>query len=86
MTQEAITSQIMTLIQEHTGAEEPLSLETTLEDDLAIDSLERVELAVKLEKIFGIALANSKLRHCVTIGDFIQLVIGAEQEKSAINV
>ncbi|TMC20167.1 MAG: hypothetical protein E6J34_13375 [Chloroflexi bacterium] len=86
MIQETITSHIMALVKEHTGIEDALSPETNLEDDLAIDSLERVELAIKMEKAFGVALANSKLRHTLTIGDLIQLVIHAEQDKRVINV
>jgi len=86
MTQEAITSRIIAIIKEHVGTEDALFPETDLEEDLAFDSLERVELAIKLEKAFGIALANSKLRNSVTIGDLIQLVICAEQERRILNV
>jgi acyl carrier protein len=74
LTQEAIASQVEEIVREHVGADEALTPEIHLQDDLAIDSLERVELGIKLEKTFGVALANEKIRSVVTLGDFIQLV------------
>jgi acyl carrier protein len=74
ITQETIASQVEEIVREHIGTDEELSPETHLLDDLAVDSLERVELGIKIEKAFGIALANDKIRDTNTIGDFIQLV------------
>jgi len=74
ITQEAIASRIEEIIKEHIGTDEVLTPETHLQDDLAVDSLERVELGIKLEKAFGISLTNDKVRNVVTLGDFIQLV------------
>jgi len=75
LTQEAIASRIEEIIQEHIGTDEVLTSETHLQDDLAVDSLERVELGIKLEKAFGISLTNDKIRNVITLGDFIQLVV-----------
>jgi acyl carrier protein len=75
LTQEAIASRIEEIIKEHIGTDEVLTLETHLLDDLAVDSLERVELGIKLEKAFGISLTNDKVRNVITLGDFIQLVV-----------
>jgi acyl carrier protein len=75
LTQEAIASRIEEIVKEHIGADEALTPETHLQDDLAVDSLERVELGIKLEKAFGIELTNEKVRNIVTLGDFIQLVV-----------
>lgn len=74
ITQETIASQIEEIIKEHIGSDEILTSETHLQDDLSIDSLERVELGIKLEKTFGITLDNDQIRKVVTLGDFIQLV------------
>lgn len=74
LTQEAIASRIAEIIKEHIGSDEALTPTTHLQDDLAVDSLERVELGIKLEKAFGIELTNEKVRNVVTLGDFIQLV------------
>lgn len=74
LTQEAIASQVEDVIRAHVGADEVLTPETHLQDDLAVDSLERMELGIKLEKAFGIELANEKIRRVSTLGDFIQLV------------
>lgn len=77
-----IASRVEEIVKEHIGTEEALPPETDL-DELDIDSLERVELGVKLEKVFSITLANDKIRHSVTVGDLAQIVSDAEQEKSA---
>jgi len=74
-TQEAVALRVEEIIQEHIGTDETLTLETHLQDDLAVDSLERVELGIKLEKAFGIVLTNDKLRTVSTLGDFIQLIV-----------
>jgi acyl carrier protein len=80
-----IASRVEQIVKEHIGSEDALSPEVFLQEELDIDSLERVELGVKLEKTFGIALANEKIRNTVTLGDLIQLVIDAQQEKSSVN-
>jgi acyl carrier protein len=85
LTQEAIASRIEEIIEEHIGSDEELTPETNLQDDLGVDSLERVELGIKLEKTFGIALSNEKVRTVATLGDFIQLVVlqvKAQQEEA----
>jgi acyl carrier protein len=74
ITQDAIASQVEEIIKEHIGSDEPLTLETNLQDDLSIDSLERVELGIRLEKTFGITLDNNQIRKVVTLGDFIELI------------
>ncbi len=86
LTQEAIASHIEEIIKEHIGTDEVLTPETNLQDDLAVDSLERVELGIKLEKAFGIVLTNDKVRNVVTLGDFIQLVVlQVKQQKGEEN-
>lgn len=52
-----------------------LTPETLLEDELEIDSLERVELGIKLEKTFLLQLSDSDIRECTTLGDLMCLLI-----------
>ena len=83
LTQDSITSRVEEIVKEHIGEDIDLSPQTRLEEDLSIDSLERIELGIKLEKVFGIKLANDKLRHSTTLEDFIQLVSRAQQGSRA---
>ncbi|GCE21256.1 acyl carrier protein [Dictyobacter kobayashii] len=73
-----VSSEIEALVKEHVSMDVDLSPDTLLEDDLSVDSLERVELGVKLEKKFGISLPDDKIRQSATVGDLIQLVLDAQ--------
>lgn len=85
LSKEDIALRVEEIVKAHVGSDDALPMETHLQDDLDVDSLERVELGVKLEKAFDITLANEKVRSCVTFGDLIQMVVDAKQEKSALN-
>ncbi len=50
-----------------------VTVETPLES-LSIDSLERVELALQLEKHFHITLDDQQVKRCLTVGDVTTLV------------
>lgn len=80
LTQASITARIEAMLREHTGTERELSPMTLLDDDLEMDSLERVELGLKLEKEFAVQLPDGKVRRSVTEGDLIQLVLLARPE------
>lgn len=45
-------------------------------DDLAIDSLEYLQMIVNLEKIFGIKIEEKDLEPVVTMGDLCRVVDG----------
>lgn len=77
LTKQEITTRIEELIQEHIGEELEITPETSLEEGLEIDSIERVEIGIKLEKTFGITLADDKIRKSATVGDLIQIVTDA---------
>jgi acyl carrier protein len=83
LTQDSISTRVEEIVKEHIGEDIDLSPQTLLEEDLSIDSLERIELGIKLEKAFGIKLANDQLRRSTTIEDFIQLVSSARQGSRA---
>ena len=71
--QDSITSSVEQIIRQQIGTNDELSLETDLLNDLAIDSLELVELGLKIEKKFGQKLPIAELRGCATIGELIEL-------------
>ena len=78
-TQEQIFTTIKEVVLAHLGADTVLYPDTQLEDDLAIDSLELVELAVKLEKLFDIEVGNQQVRCCKTLQDLTGLVQSTKQ-------
>ncbi len=51
--------------------EEKIALEATLADDLGIDSLDAVELAMALEEEFGIKLSDDELQAMKTVKDIV---------------
>jgi len=72
--QDSVASRVKEIICEHVGSDMVLSLETDLLNDLAMDSLEFVELGLKMEKEFGVKIPIAELRRCVTVEEVIQLV------------
>ncbi len=47
---------------------------TTSFTELGIDSIERVDLTLQLEKQFGIQLPDQRVKTCKTIGELVNLV------------
>lgn len=80
-TQEAISSRVEEIIRQHVGSDMVLSPETDLINDLGMDSLELVELGLKMGKEFGIKIPAAELRRCVTVEEVIQLVQQIKQDQ-----
>src|SRR5262245_20543715 len=53
------------------------TLDSSLERDVGLDSLGRIELLARLEKAFGVRLAEDVLGSAETPGDLLQAVLGA---------
>lgn len=81
-----VTERVSEILQEYLGPDVPFSPESDLLHDLGMDSLEQVELALKLEKDFSIKIPIADLRSCVTVEEVIQLVERILSEKEAKNV
>ena len=66
----------------HPGAPHtrPITLESTLERDLGLDSLSRVELAVRIERAFGIALPEQTLADMQTLRDVLDALPSAVEK------
>lgn len=71
-----ITEGIAEIIQEVTAGNvtETVSQEASLRDDLDIDSLAIVEIAVRVEEAFGVKIPNSTLDGFATVGDMVRHV------------
>jgi len=53
---------------------ERITSSALLDDDLDIDSLGRVELALALEEAFGFYLPDEELEDITTVGDIVSLI------------
>ena len=72
--QEQSFRDVQQAIVEHFGVDSSEITEDTSFQDLEIDSLERVELVVGLEKQLGISLNTPQVQKCVTVGNLVDLV------------
>ena len=69
-----VTERVYEILQRHLGSGITFSPESDLLNDLGMDSLEQVELGLKLEKDFRIKIPIAYLRSCITVGEVIELV------------
>jgi acyl carrier protein len=81
-TQAQLTTQIEELVREHVGSSTPIPLDADLINDLGMDSLELVELSLKLEKQLGVKFSIADIRRCATLDDVIQLASQVIQDQS----
>jgi len=56
----------------------PVRAESRLDADLGLDSLARVELAVFLERAFGVAVPETRLAELATVADLARFVAGRQ--------
>ncbi|WP_049156845.1 acyl carrier protein [Corynebacterium aurimucosum] len=66
-------SELTRLITKVTGVEEGLEREAKLED-LGVESLERIELAVRLEEACGVRLTEETMLSVTTVGELAEYV------------
>ena len=64
-------TELTCLITKVTGVEEGLEREATLED-LGVESLERIELAVRLEEACGVRLNEETMLSVTTVGELAE--------------
>ncbi len=84
--QEDVSARVEKIIQQQIGNDIPLSLDTNLQEDLDMDSLELVELGIALENEFDVSIPDAKVRRCATFNDIVQLIMHTEQEQEAKRV
>ncbi len=60
------------IIVDNLGIEsETISLDSHLQDDLGIDSLDAVELALQIEEVTGVAIPDDAFAQMKTVGDIV---------------
>ena len=74
MTIEKLNEHILSLVQESTETDFPITPETHLIRDMGLSSVEIMLLISDLEDHFDINISPTQLRHAQTIGDLTRLV------------
>lgn len=67
--------QIKQVLVDAIGVDEALvKPEATLKEDLGIDSLSAVELALELESVFDVRIEDEELLKLITVNDIIEIL------------
>jgi acyl carrier protein len=74
MTHTEVFKAVTGILREHLQVSEPLSLETELQRDLALDSLRQLTFVVELENRFRICFDAEDEHELNTLGDVVRLV------------
>lgn len=80
-TQDEIVAELAQIIEEVTGIEpSEVTLEKSFIDDLDIDSLSMVEIAVQTEDKYGVKVPDEDLAGLRTVGDIVNYIQKLEAE------
>lgn len=83
LTQEQIVEELGKIIEEVTGIEpSEVTIEKSFVDDLDIDSLSMVEIAVQTEDKYGVKIPDEDLASLKTVGDAVAYIQKLEAENS----
>src|SRR5699024_10727015 len=81
LSQEEIISNLAEIIEEVTGIEpSEVTVEKSFVDDLDIDSLSMVEIAVQTEDKYGVKIPDEDLAGLRTVGDVVTYIQKLEEE------
>lgn len=72
-----VSDTVKGIIAEHRrrNSGEPLADTDGLIKDLGFDSLDLVTITIRVENVLEISIDDLKVDECVTVGDFVQLVV-----------
>lgn len=73
---EAITK---TLVETYNVPTEKITMEALFEDDLGLDSIDSIELVMKLEDLFQVQVSEDEAKSIKTVWDAVKLI---ESKKS----
>lgn len=74
---------IKELLVQHLGVDpQHLTDQTMLEDDLGVDSLDCIEVAMALEEEFEILILDEDMEEVETVQDLVDLVVSEISEKA----
>lgn len=76
MDEQAIFRKIQSILAERLGKDpEEITMESLLNEDLEVDSLDLVDLSMTLEDEYGIDILEGDTGEVITVGDVIRLVL-----------
>jgi len=79
MNKEEIKNKIKGIIVDKTGVEaEQVTDDAHFENDLGMDSLDKVELLMEIEKEFKISVPDDEARNAFTLNDCVEIVDAAQ--------
>ena len=80
MNKEQIFSKVKEIIADKNSIEiSEIKDDSNLQTDLGLDSLDRVELTMTVEKEFGITISDDDAQEAITPNDYVALVEKAEK-------
>ena len=83
-TSEHVLGELRVAMQSEFGLKpDEIQLETHLVDDLDLDSIDWVDLAVRLEETLGFTFPEEQLKSIRTVQDVVELIRGALTESRA---
>lgn len=84
-TQDAIIERLAAIIEEVTGIEpSEVTIEKSFVDDLDIDSLSMVEIAVQTEDTYGVKIPDEELASLRTVADVVNYIQDLEAKAGSV--
>jgi len=74
MIQNTIFEYLAKAVKERYGRDVDIQMEHHLEDDLGLDSLDRIELWMDVEEEFGLDLPESDVRYLTHVHEYVTLI------------
>ena len=76
MTEAEILKAIASWLQEHNNiAPDQVQMETSIAEDLLLDSLDQVEIVMALEEIFQVEVDDEVAGKWTTVGDIVKFLV-----------
>lgn len=74
---EQIENELKSIIREKGFGDEDTNLESSFEDDLGMDSLDRVEMVMEVEKHFNMSIPDEDSEKFTTVGEVVSYLDSA---------
>ncbi len=75
MDKETIVKEVkFSIVEVNAYSEDEIHLESSLKDDLQLDSLDQVELIMKIEKKWDISISDNEALDLIVVQDLVNLV------------
>lgn len=79
MNKEQVFSFVSSVLSDYLGSEEVLKEDMSLRNDLGLDSLDTIDLALKCERKFDIQIPDDVVENFSTVGDVVQYICASKE-------